>query len=140
MTHIDAMKQALEKIANVSAMDYEYQRWAREALTIAQPEQEPQSVRERWNIERDGDDLLVCFNDHNKSQACAYTRYVPASQRTEHETVIDKSAAIRIATALGWEPSREWVGLTDEDIDEWTPEIHVVIKAIEVKLKHNNGY
>jgi hypothetical protein len=33
------------------------------------------------------------------------------------EQVIDKSAAIRIATALGWEPRREWVGLTDEEID-----------------------
>ena len=30
--------------------------------------------------------------------------------------VIDKSAATRIATALGWEPKREWVGLTDEEV------------------------
>lgn len=37
-------------------------------------------------------------------------------------------------------PQRTWVGLTDEDIDEWTPEIHVVIKAIESKLKQKNGY
>jgi hypothetical protein len=29
---IDAMKMALEKIARVNAMDYEYQAWAREAL------------------------------------------------------------------------------------------------------------
>ena len=28
----EAMKQALEKIATVNAMDYEYQAWAREAL------------------------------------------------------------------------------------------------------------
>lgn len=35
---------------------------------------------------------------------------------------------------------RTWVGLTDEDIDEWTPEIHFVIKAIEAKLKDKNGY
>ena len=32
------------------------------------------------------------------------------------EPVIDKSAAIRIATALGWEPKRTWQGLTDEEI------------------------
>ena len=38
---IEAMKHALEKIANVNAMDYEYQRWAREALAIAEAEQEP---------------------------------------------------------------------------------------------------
>jgi hypothetical protein len=32
--------------------------------------------------------------------------------------VIDESAAKRIATALGWEPKREWVGLTDEEMIE----------------------
>ena len=31
----EVMKQTLEKIANVNAMDYEYQRWAREALEEA---------------------------------------------------------------------------------------------------------
>lgn len=31
------------------------------------------------------------------------------------EPVIDKSAAIRIATSLGWEPKRTWVGLTEKD-------------------------
>jgi hypothetical protein len=33
---------------------------------------------------------------------------------------------------------RQWVGLTDEEIDEWTPEIHSVIQAIEAKLKERN--
>jgi hypothetical protein len=32
--------------------------------------------------------------------------------------VIDESAAKRIVTALGWEPKRTWVGLTDKDIDQ----------------------
>jgi hypothetical protein len=31
------------------------------------------------------------------------------------QPVIDKSAAVRIATALGWTPQRTWVGLTDEE-------------------------
>jgi hypothetical protein len=44
-------------------------------------EQEPRNVRERWNIELDGDDLLVCFNDHEKGDKCKYERYSP--QRTE---------------------------------------------------------
>ena len=35
--------------------------------------------------------------------------------KQEQEPVIDKSAAIRIATALGWEPKRN--PLTDEEID-----------------------
>jgi hypothetical protein len=33
---------------------------------------------------------------------------------------------------------RTWVGLTDEELDEWTPEIHDVIRAIEAKLKEKN--
>jgi hypothetical protein len=33
-----------------------------------------------------------------------------------------------------------WVGLTDEELDEWTPEIHDVIRAIEAKLKQKNGF
>jgi hypothetical protein len=33
MTDKESLKLALEKIARVNAMDYEYQSWAREALT-----------------------------------------------------------------------------------------------------------
>lgn len=32
MSNYEVMKLALEKIATVNAMDYEYQAWAREAL------------------------------------------------------------------------------------------------------------
>ena len=65
-------------------------------------------------------------------------------QRTE--PVIDKSAAKRIATALGWTPPRTWVGLTDEEIsevlgsdihDEPSGELRF-IRAIEAKLKEKN--
>ena len=34
---------------------------------------------------------------------------------------------------------RPWVGLTDEEIDAWTPEIHGVIRSIEQVLKEKNG-
>ena len=70
------------------------------------------------------------------------------------DPVIDKSAAIRIATALGWTPPRPatelrkpWVGLTDEeihkvafDIDGKEPNAHIKFtRAIEVKLKAKNS-
>ena len=35
-------------------------------------------------------------------------------------------------------PQRPWVGLTDEEIDEWTPEIHGVIRIVEQALKEKN--
>ena len=61
------------------------------------------------------------------------------------EPVIDKSAAIRIATALGWEPKRTWRWLTDEEIYEaWDTIIEEPKQAIQfayniqAKLKEKN--
>ena len=75
---------------------------------------------------------------------------VIAPQRTEQEPVIDKSAAIRIATALGWEPKREWVGLTIDEIlsalKSVDPETKRLPKGfadfayvVEAKLKEKNS-
>lgn len=36
--------------------------------------------RHRWNIEEDGDDLLVCDGLHEKSEGCQYVRYTPAAR------------------------------------------------------------
>ena len=36
-------------------------------------------------------------------------------------------------------PKRPWVGLTDEEIDKWTPEIHVVIRFVEQLLRERNS-
>ena len=86
-------------------------------------------------IHHDGDDFHELLNDVEKALA-----------QPEQEPVIDKSAAIRIATTLGWTPPRPWVGLTDEEIDElhgspmnlehsgalkW-------VRIIEAKLKEKN--
>jgi len=67
-------------------------------------------------------------------------------RRTPPQPVIDESAAKRIATALGWEPKRTWVGLTDEEVQtlrykidstaHWTYDEFAL--AIEAKLKEKN--
>jgi hypothetical protein len=36
-------------------------------------------------------------------------------------------------------PQRTWVGLTDEEIEKWPPEIHSVIRAIEKILEEKNN-
>ena len=63
------------------------------------------------------------------------------------ERVIDKSAAKRIATQLGWAPKREWQGLTEEEIvlacAECAASAHQhddisFAHAIETKLKEKN--
>lgn len=76
-------------------------------------------------------------------------REAPAQQ----EIVIDKSAAIRIATALGWEPKRTWQGLTLEEIwdsthgltriqkDDWVAtdaDLMEFAHIVEAKLKQKN--
>lgn len=63
-----------------------------------------------------------------------------AKQRHEQEPVIDKSAAIRIATALGWEPKRTWVGLTDEERQDIALEVPMdAVLITEAKLKEKNN-
>jgi hypothetical protein len=64
---------------------------------------------------------------------------------SDHQPVIDKSAAIRIATSLGWSPQRTWVGLTNEDTFEIGERLGLadvawidLMKAIEAKLKEKN--
>ena len=66
--------------------------------------------------------------------------------------VIDKSVARRIATQLGWEPPRTWVGLTDEEVttchslavlskkhDGTDPSFTTLLhRQIEAKLKEKN--
>lgn len=32
------------------------------------------------NIERDGDDVLICWNLHDKGEKCEYERFMPAQQ------------------------------------------------------------
>jgi hypothetical protein len=62
------------------------------------------------------------------------------------EPVIDKSAATRIATSLGWEPKRTWQGLTDKEICPWFQENTAltneaamrITRAIEAKLRSKN--
>ena len=70
----------------------------------------------------------------------------------EEKGVIDKTAAKRIATLLEWQPKREWVGLTEEDIDDaeihltscrnnhesWIEGIQEFAQAIEAKLREKN--
>jgi hypothetical protein len=65
------------------------------------------------------------------------------------EPVIDKSSAKRIATQLGWQPKREWQGLTDEEMRHeggqafgidiaFDGHLMRFARAIEAKLKEKN--
>jgi hypothetical protein len=49
----------------------------------------------------------------------------------DYDPVIDKSAAVRIATALGWTPQRTWVGLTPS-CPKGLIEYHCDIEGVDV--------
>jgi hypothetical protein len=57
------------------------------------------------------------------------------------DPVIDRTMAVRIATQLGWEPKREWIGLTDAEIKNILDCGRgglIDIKKAEAKLKEKN--
>ncbi len=109
----EALKLALEKIATVNAMDYEYQAWAREALRenamrevqrLGQEiEQEPVAIKrmKEWieYLKRKSD-----FGQHMK---------IPSemSAGTCWELAIELEQFINTAP-----PQRTWVGLEGEEI------------------------
>ena len=71
-------KEALEKIARVNAMDYEYQAWAKKAL--AQPEQEPVA----WQVMVENEaitefsikDMAHDWCAHQKLSGSSYTYWI----------------------------------------------------------------
>jgi hypothetical protein len=44
-------------------------------------ERDEARANRRWNIERNGSDLLICEGDHDKGEKCEYVRYCLASER-----------------------------------------------------------
>ena len=74
---------------------------------------------------------------------CEKELYACKCVKKKDEPVIDRTMAVRIATQLGWEPKKEWVGLTE---DEATILFRLCLgrpyddfwHAIEAKLKEKN--
>jgi len=57
------------------------------------------------------------------------------------DPVIDRTMAVRIATQLGWEPKREWVGLTEQEmayIESMTLDTNDAIRMAAVALMEKN--
>ena len=111
---------------------------------LAQPEQEPVATLD--DLEQEIYENTRQFVSRDVMEWMLKRYYTTPPQRTE--PVIDKSAAKRIATVLGWTPPRTWVGLTDEEVSEvFGGDIHAehsgelrFVRAIEAKLKQKNGY
>ena len=124
----EALKLALEKIATVNAMDYEYQAWAREALR-------ENAMREvqRLGQEIEQEPVAWMKPDVLCDRACMYLCTKGFTQFPECATTHP--------------PQRTWVGLTEqeqgaimEDINAYGAKLYSFAKAIEAKLKQKNGF
>ena len=144
----EAMKLALEALKEINKLSIGEKAiclpaeidTAMDAIKQALEQPEPEPVA--WTDE-DFTQLIVS-EDIAKDIGATVPLYTAPPKR-EPEPVIDKSAAIRIATSLGWTPKREWQGLTDEEIDEGQRQSWVDKQAFEsavwwaeAKLKEKN--
>lgn len=131
MTHIEAMKQALEAFCFMP----------NEIVTQSGVQVAMSSLRQAIAEAEGQEKALQSLHAENERLGLYKDAY--------GKPVIDKSAAIRIATALGWEPKRTLVGLTDEEKHKTWYEMQNIMgwysfqeiaRAIEAKLKDKNGY
>ena len=92
--------------------------------------------------------LKLALEALNHLQPTALTSFYTIGDRDKAITAIKEALAQPVQEPAAWlteeryaqlhTAQRTWVGLTDEEVDEWTPEIHTVIRAIEAKLKEKN--
>ena len=135
MTKDEALRLALdwlEKIAYVTAMDYEYQRWAREAIT---------AIKEALaQTEQDGE----CKHCTDGCPACD-ARKLPEQKPYAFEASMYSNDRMKVDPVTGnvsiGTPQRTWVGLTEAECGvlwkvDMTPFDYY--KAIEAKLKAKN--
>ena len=106
----EAMKLALEALKNFEKAGLATLKTIDAITALRQALEQPEPEPVAW-VERDGE--LVWNNREAAIGRNLYTS--PPKREPEPEPVIDKSAAIRIATSLGWTPQRK--PLTDEEID-----------------------
>jgi hypothetical protein len=169
MTDKEAMKLALDAL-ETCMYPQQKQLQAITALkeALAQPEQEPVAYATKEDFHRELERRLKHIREEMKIKSVTmrckdYDIALPIidtdfgrvlvgqvftpPQRTE--PMIDQSAAIRIATALGWTPQRPWVGLTDDEISAITSKVigfnscvgweEDYARAIEQALKEVNA-
>ena len=125
MTKDEALRlawDALQQIAHVSAMDYEYQQWAVEAITaikeaLAQPEH-------GWTPER-----IAGMGRLKEAQDKKLAQVEQPKVRTGNclRVGVCASEGHKIA------PQRTWVGLTDEEIE-------YAFKTNSVMVDNGNAY
>ncbi len=133
---ITAMKQALEALTRIWEDGLEnFPESGHDAAITALRTAIAEAEKQEPVAWMDASETALSWENYLDCMKPLYT--TPPAAQPEQEPVWDASAPI-VMTPHPAFAKRQWVGLTDEEIDEWTPEIHSVIQAIEAKLKEKN--
>ena len=123
----EALKLALEKIATVNAMDYEYQAWAREALE-EQPAQQP---AQQEPVAYDKTELNCFAQD-------LYDQKMREGKHGHYESMFHViHQCVKKVASPPAQPT--WVGLTNKErADCWETIPELAMRKVEAKLKEKN--
>ena len=141
MTKDEALRlawDALQQIAHVSAMDYEYQQWAVEAITAIK------EALANEALEKMAENARELGLDYEPAQEpCCYGGIAHDCHAGEGCRIVKRMKATS--------PQRTWVGLTDGEVDkmillmgfppDWITENAIVkniVRNLEAKLKEKN--
>jgi hypothetical protein len=129
MTKDEALRlawDALQQIAHVSAMDYEYQQWAVEAITaikeaLAESEPNYKKALEVWLDKTEWVQETVKPHELGMHRADVLKQRIEATlAQPEQDVGIIRYADISVGKIIhnSSPPQRTWVGLTDEEVTQ----------------------
>ena len=128
----------LPRACNLAGVDYQTFLKIKAYMPVAPPQPE------RHELQAKGEHPAPCARHCEANAFQIVIKNLKAQlAQPKREPVIDKSAAIRIATSLGWTPQRTWVGLTEQDLDylcnlAYTGDEEFAL-AVQAKLMEKNA-
>jgi hypothetical protein len=145
---------ALQQIAHVSAMDYEYQQWAVEAITaikeaLAQPEPNYKKALEVWLDKTEWVQETVKPHELGMHRADVLKQRIEEALAQPEQPKVRTGNCLRVGVCASEghkiQPHRTWVGLTDEEVkkivglDRYTDLLKEVVQYVEAKLRSKNN-
>ena len=98
-----ALQMAINALTNCSGFE--------EAIQACKEALAEQPIHQRWNIDVDGNDLLVCEGGHDKNEACNFVRYSPPKVETQEPVAFRNTTTGEFCTG----------GFELKALNQWTP-------------------
>lgn len=132
LKQIEEMKHALRSFANLAEGYYTRECLRRssdmlELLASKLADRDTEQHRlHRMNIERDGDDYIICDGSHERGDSCNYIRYVDVSQLSELNQIIEDGKR-------QWNKVAALLGADGDNVDD------VIAKASQLAAQKREG-